>query len=117
MSITTEAPPPAPDDDDHSPKPTLDERVQADLIRYTELIAAEDRVIARAQARRIEHLVDMQDWSEQPQVSSRLHGNPESIRLADDNAATMTADQARAAAHNRWDDHEVARCTIVSETA
>ncbi|WP_256041359.1 HNH endonuclease signature motif containing protein [Cryobacterium sp. SO1] len=117
MSITVEAPTPAPDDDDHSPTPSLDEQVQADLIRYTELIAAQDRLIARAQARRIEHLVDMQDWSEQPQVASRLHGNPENIRLADHNAATMTADQARAAAHNRWDDHDVARRTIVSETA
>ncbi|POH61759.1 hypothetical protein C3B59_14225 [Cryobacterium zongtaii] len=117
MSSPDVAPPPAPDDDDYSPEPTLDDRVQTDLIRHTERIAADDRLIAQAQARRIAHLVDLQDWSEQPHVASRLHGNPENIRLADHNAATMTDDQARAAAHNRWDDHEVARRTIVSETA
>ncbi|TFC54716.1 HNH endonuclease [Cryobacterium sp. TMB3-1-2] len=33
------------------------------------------------------------------------------------NAATLTEDQARAAAYNRWDDRDVARRTIVSETA
>ncbi|MEC5186177.1 hypothetical protein RCH12_003658 [Cryobacterium sp. MP_3.1] len=117
MSIADEVLPPAPDDDDYSPEPTLEDRVQADLVRHTERIAADDRLIARAQARRIEHLLDLQDWSEQPQVASRLDGNPANIRLADDDAAHLTEDQARAAAYNRWDDREVARRTIVSETA
>ncbi|TFC04343.1 hypothetical protein E3O42_05485 [Cryobacterium adonitolivorans] len=117
MSSPDQAPPPAPDDDDYSPERTLDELVQTDLIRHTDLIAADDRLIAQAQARRIEHLLDLQDWSERPQVASRLHGNPENIRTADHIAAAMTEDQARAAAHNRWDDHQVARRTIVSETA
>ena len=117
MSNPDQAPPPAPDDDDYSPEPTLDEQVQTDLTTLTEQIAADDRAIAQIQARRIEHLVELQDWSEQPQVASRLHGNPENIRLADHNAATMTEDQARAAAYDRWDDHQVARRTIVSETA
>ncbi|TFC90287.1 HNH endonuclease signature motif containing protein [Cryobacterium sp. TMT4-31] len=117
MSIADEVLPPAPDDDDYSPELTLDDRVQTDLVRHTERIAADDRLIARAQARRIEHLLDLQDWSEQPQVASRLHGNPANIRLTDDNAASMTEDQARAATYNRWDDREVARRTIVSETA
>jgi hypothetical protein len=117
MSSPDQAPPPVPDDDDYSPEPALDHRVQTDLIRYTELIAADDRAIAQAQARRIEHLIDLQDWAEHPQVASRLHGNPENIRLADRCAATMSADQARAAAYNRWDDHDIARRTIVSETA
>jgi len=117
MSSPSVAPPSAPGDDENSPEPTLDEQVRADLIRFTERVAAEDRAIAQAHARRTEALVDMQAWSEQPQVGSRLHGSPESIRLADRNAATMTADQARAADHARWEDHEVARRTIVSETA
>ncbi|POH59077.1 hypothetical protein C3B59_17775 [Cryobacterium zongtaii] len=80
MSIADEVLPPAPDDDDYSPEPTLEVRVQADLVRHTERIAADDRLIARAQAH-------------------------------------LTEDQARAAAYNRWDDREVARRTIVSETA
>ncbi|TFC84899.1 DUF222 domain-containing protein [Cryobacterium sp. TMT4-31] len=71
MSIADEVLPPAPDDDDYSPEPILDDRVQADLVRHTERIAADDRLIARAQARRIEHLLDLQDWSEQPQVARR----------------------------------------------
>ncbi|TFB98200.1 hypothetical protein E3O42_15350, partial [Cryobacterium adonitolivorans] len=70
------------------PDPTLDELVCSELARRTELIAAQARVIAHAQARQAEFLVDLQGWSEDPQVSSRLHGNPESIRLADVNAAT-----------------------------
>jgi len=128
MSNPDQAPPPAPDDDHHSPEsappgstpapdPTLDEVVCSELVRRTELIAAEARLIAQAQARQVEFLVDLQEWSEDPQVSSRLHGNPESIRLADVNAATLTDDQARAAAYGRWEDRDVARRTIVSETA
>ncbi|WP_104164318.1 DUF222 domain-containing protein [Cryobacterium sp. N22] len=103
--------------DPYVPHPTLDEFVSSELARRTELIAAEARLIAQAQARQVEFLVDLQGWSEDPQVSSRLHGNPESIRLADVNAATMTEDQARAAAYGRWEDRDVARRTIVSETA
>ncbi|TFD87217.1 HNH endonuclease [Cryobacterium lactosi] len=99
------------------PNPTLDELVCTELARRTELIAAEARAIAHAQARQAEFLVELQCWSEDPQVSSRLHGNPESIRLADLNAATLTEDQARAAFYGRWEDREVARRTIVSETA
>ena len=99
------------------PDPTLDEFVCSELARRTELIAAEARLIAQAQARQVEFLVDLQSWSEDPQVASRLHGNPESIRLADVNAATLTDDQARAAAYGRWEDRDVARRTIVSETA
>ncbi|WP_256041532.1 HNH endonuclease signature motif containing protein [Cryobacterium sp. SO1] len=99
------------------PNPTLDELVCSELARRTELIAAEARAIAHAQARQAEFLVELQSWSEDPQVSSRLHGNPESIRLADVNAASMTQDQARAAAYGRWEDRDVARRTIVSETA
>ncbi len=99
------------------PNPTLDERVCSELARRTELIAAEARAIAHAQARQAEFLVELQSWSEDPQVSSRLHGNPESIRLADVNAASMTEDQARAAFYGRWEDRDVARRTIVSETA
>ncbi|TFD93950.1 DUF222 domain-containing protein [Cryobacterium lactosi] len=99
------------------PNPALDELVCTELARRTELIAAEARAIAHAQARQAEFLVELQCWSEDPQVSSRLHGDPESIRLADLNAATLTEDQARAAAYGRWEDREVARRTIVSETA
>ena len=99
------------------PDPTLDEFVCSELARRTELIAAEARLIAQAQARQVEFLVELQGWSEDPQVASRLHGNPESIRLADVNAATLTDDQARAAAYGRWEDRDVARRTIVSETA
>ncbi|MGY4858730.1 hypothetical protein [Cryobacterium sp. AP23] len=88
-----------------------------ELAERTERIAAEDRVIAQAQARRIEHLLELQDWSEDPRVSSRLHGDRESIAAADRNAATMTEDQARAAAYARWDEHKIARRTIVTETA
>jgi len=140
MSNPDQAPPPAPDDDHRSPesappgstpdpapapapsapfvpRPTLDEFVRSELARRTELIAAEARLIAQAQARQVEYLVDLQGWSEDPQVSSRLHGNPESIRLADANAATLTEDQARAAAYSRWEGRDVARRTIVSETA
>ncbi|WP_256041464.1 HNH endonuclease signature motif containing protein [Cryobacterium sp. SO1] len=95
----------------------MDERVCSELARRTELIAAEARAIAHAQARQAEFLVELQSWSEDPQVSSRLHGNPESIRLADVNAASMTEDQARAAFYGRWEDRDVARRTIVSETA
>ena len=62
-------------------------------------------------------MLDLQDWSEDPQVSSRLHGDLESIATADRNAATMTEDQARAAAYARWDEHKIARRTIVTETA
>ena len=43
---------------------------------------------------RAEFLVELQSWSEDPQIASRLHGNPESIRCADVNAATLTDDQA-----------------------
>ncbi|WEO79051.1 DUF222 domain-containing protein [Cryobacterium sp. SO2] len=124
MSNPDQAPPPAPDDDHHSPEsappgstPALDELVRTELVRRTELIAAEARAIAQAQARQAELLVDLQCWSEDPQVSSRLHGNPESIRQSDLDAASMTEDQARAAAYSRWDDRDVARRTIVSETA
>jgi len=117
MSIAEPAPPPAPDDDDYSPEPTRHDRVLAELTRRTERIAREDRAIAQAQARRIEELVDLQAWSELPQVAALLHGSPESIATADRDAATLTPNQARAAAHNRWDDHEVARRTIISETA
>ncbi|MBX0299545.1 HNH endonuclease [Cryobacterium sp. 1639] len=99
------------------PNVALDELVRTELARRTELIAAEARAIAQAQARQVEFLVELQSWSEDPQVSSRLHGNPESIRLADVNASALTDDQARAAAYSRWDDREVARRTIVSETA
>ncbi|TFD85450.1 hypothetical protein E3T61_18025 [Cryobacterium lactosi] len=99
------------------PNPALDELVCSELARRTALIAAEARAIAHAQARQAEFLVELQCWSEDPQVSSRLHGNPESIRLADLDAATLTEDQARAAAYGRWEDREVARRTIVSETA
>ncbi|MGY4857388.1 hypothetical protein [Cryobacterium sp. AP23] len=88
-----------------------------ELAEQTERIAAEDRVIAQAQARRIELLLELQDWSEDPRVSSRLHGDRESIATADRNAATMTDDQARAAAYARWDEHKIARRTIVTETA
>ncbi|POH67442.1 hypothetical protein C3B61_05815 [Cryobacterium zongtaii] len=139
MSNPDQAVPPAPDDDDrspesappgstpspvnptafepHVPNPSLDELVCSELARRTELIAAEARAIAIAQARQAEFLVALQGWSEDPHVSSRLRGNPESIRLADVNAATLTEDQARAAAHSRWEDRDVARRTIVSETA
>ncbi|TFD43551.1 HNH endonuclease signature motif containing protein [Cryobacterium sp. TMB3-12] len=101
----------------HVPNPALDELVCSELARRTELIAVEARAIAQAQARQAEFFVALQGWSEDPLVSSRLHGNPESIRLADVNAATLTEDQARAAAHSRWEDRDVARRTIVSETA
>jgi hypothetical protein len=88
-----------------------------ELAELTERVAAEERAIAQAQARRLERLLELQEWSELPRVASRLHGNPESIREADRNAATLTDEQARAAAYSRWDDHEVARRTIVTETA
>ncbi|TFC57202.1 HNH endonuclease signature motif containing protein [Cryobacterium sp. TMB1-7] len=139
MSNPDQAVPPAPDADDRSPEsappgstpcpvdptafgpdvpnPALDELVCSELARRTELIAVEARAIAIAQARQAEFLVALQGWSEDPLVSSRLHGNPESIRLADVNAATLTEDQARAAAYSRWEDRDVARRTIVSETA
>jgi hypothetical protein len=111
------APPPAPDDDDYSPEPTRRDRVLAELARRTSLIDAEARAIAEAQARQAELLVELQGWSEDPQVCAQLHGNPESIAAADRNAVTMTEDHARAAAYSRWADRDVARRTIVSETA
>jgi hypothetical protein len=95
----------------------MDQRVRDDLAELTERVAAEDRLIAQAQARRVEALLHLQAWSENPRVSSRLHGDRESIRTADRNAATMTEDRARAAAYARWDKHEIARRTIVTETA
>ena len=95
----------------------MNQRVRDDLAELTERVAAEDRLIAQAQARRIDALLDLQDWSEDPRVSSRLHGNLEAICTADRNAATMTEDQARAAAYARWDEHKIARRTIVTETA
>jgi hypothetical protein len=95
----------------------MDRRVKDELVLFTERVAAEDRAIARAQARRIERLLELQDWAENPRVSSRLHGDRDSIRAADRDAATLTDDQARAAAFARWDDHQIARRTIVTETA
>jgi hypothetical protein len=95
----------------------MDQRVRDELAELTAQIAAEDSLIAQAQARRIERLVELQDWSENPRVSSRLHGARESIAIADRNAATLTADQARAVAFARWDEHQIARRTIVTETA
>ena len=89
----------------------MDQRVRDELVQLTERVAAEDRAIAQAQARRIERLLELQDWAENPRVSSRLHGDRESIATADRNAATMTMtdDQARAAAYARWDEHQIAR--------
>jgi hypothetical protein len=95
----------------------MDQRVRDELVEFTERVAAEDRAIAQAQARRIERLLELQDWAENPRVSSRLHGDRDSIRTADRDAATLTADQARAAAFARWDEHQIARRTIVTETA
>jgi hypothetical protein len=95
----------------------MDQRVRDELAELTAQIAAEDRLIAQAQARRIERLVELQDWAENPRVSARLHGDRDSIRAADRNAATLTEDQARAAAFARWDEHQIARRTIVTETA
>jgi hypothetical protein len=95
----------------------MDQRVRDELVEFTERVAAEDRAIAQAQARRIERLLELQDWAENPRVSSRLHGDRDSIRAADRDAATLTADQARAAAFARWDEHQIARRTIVTETA
>jgi hypothetical protein len=95
----------------------MDQRVQVELAELTAQIAAEDRLIAQAQARRIERMVELQDWSENPRVSSRLHGDRDSIAVADRNAATMTDEQARAASFARWDEHQIARRTIVTETA
>jgi hypothetical protein len=95
----------------------MDRRVKNELAELTERVAAEDRAIAQAQARRIERLLELQDWAENPRVSSRLHGDRESIAVADRAAATLTEDQARAAAFARWDDHQIARRTIVTETA
>ncbi|MGO4782397.1 DUF222 domain-containing protein [Cryobacterium sp. W22_MBD10_FK3] len=117
MSSPDVAPPPASDDDDYSPKPNLDEQVRVELAQITEEAAAEYRSIAAAEARYAAKLVELQEWSEQPQVASRLHGDLEGIRAADQNAATMTADQARAAAFTRWGNPEVARRTVVSELA
>jgi hypothetical protein len=95
----------------------MDQRVLDELAEFTERVAAEDRAIAQAQARRIERLLELQDWAEDPRVSSRLHGDRDSIRAADRDVATLTADQARAAAFARWDEHQIARRTIVTETA
>ena len=115
MSIADEAPPPAPDDDDYSPEPTRHDRVQAELARKTELIAIDYRAIAQAQARVAEQLVELQEWSEKPEVAEELHGNP--VPAPDRDRAPLTPDQARAALFARWQDKEVARRTIVSETA
>jgi hypothetical protein len=95
----------------------MDQRVRDELAELTAQIAAEDSLIAQAQARRIERLVELQDWAENPRVSARLHGDRDSIRAADRNAATLTEDQARAAAFARWDERQIARRTIVTETA
>jgi hypothetical protein len=95
----------------------MDQRVKDELALFTERVAAEDRAIAQAQARRIERLLELQNWAENPRVSSRLHGDRESITVADRNAKTLTEDQARAVAFARWDDHQIARRTIVTETA
>jgi hypothetical protein len=95
----------------------MDQRVIDELAEFTERVAAEDRAIAQAQARRIERLLELQDWAENPRVSSRLHGDRDSIRAADRDVATLTEDQARAAAFARWDEHQIARRTIVTETA
>jgi hypothetical protein len=95
----------------------MDQRVRDELVEFTERVAAEDRAIAQAQARRIQRLLELQDWAENPRVSSRLHGDRDSVRAADRDAATLTADQARAAAFARWDEHQIARRTIVTETA
>jgi hypothetical protein len=116
MSSPDVAPPPAPDDDDYSPEPTRLDRVRAELARRTTLIEGQARVIAQAQARQAELLVELHCWSADPKVAARLHGNPEAVSAAGRNAAGLT-DEARAAAHSRWDDREVARRTIVSETA
>ncbi|PXA67703.1 HNH endonuclease signature motif containing protein [Cryobacterium arcticum] len=116
MSSPSVAPPPAPDDDVPSPKPTRHDRVLAELARKTELVAAEDRAIARAQARKVERLVELQAWSEKAGVAQELHGTSPATVLADRDAP-LTATQARAAAFARWDDKEVARRTIISETA
>jgi hypothetical protein len=99
MSSPDQAPPPVPDDDHRSPEPdppgptphtstpgadvgeeylpnpTLDELVRTELVRQTQAIAAEACLIAQAQARQAELLVDLQAWSEDPQVASRLHGS------------------------------------------
>ncbi|WP_120339941.1 HNH endonuclease signature motif containing protein [Cryobacterium soli] len=103
--------------DEYVPDVALDEFVKTELARRTELIAADARLIAQVQARQAEHMVDLQTWSEDPRVSSRLHGSPDLIRAAARNTATMTTYQARAAAYSRWEDGEVARRTIVSELA
>jgi hypothetical protein len=95
----------------------MDRRVKDELAELTERVAAEDRAIGQAQARRIERLLELQDWAENPRVSSRLHGDRESIAVADRNANTLTEEQARAAAFARWDEHRIARRTIVTETA
>ncbi|QYF73184.1 DUF222 domain-containing protein [Cryobacterium sp. PAMC25264] len=110
--------PAVPDEDEpYAPNVARDEFVRTELTRRTELVAAEARLIAQAQARQAEHLADLQCWSEDPHVSSRLHNDPDSIRTADRNTATLTVYQARAAAYSRWEDGEVARRTIVSELA
>ncbi|MET0955535.1 MAG: DUF222 domain-containing protein, partial [Cryobacterium sp.] len=116
MSSPQVAPPPAPDDDVPSPQPTRHDRVLAELARRTELVAMEDRAIARAQARKVERLVELQSWSEKAGVARELHGTDPAAVLADRDAP-LTAAQARAAAFARWEDTEVARRTIVSETA
>lgn len=117
MRSPDQAPTPEPEPEPYRPDPSFDERVRSELAELTERVAAEERAIAQAQARRLERLLELQEWSELPRVASRLHGNPQSIRDADVNAATLTDEQARAAAYSRWDDHEVARRTIVTETA
>jgi hypothetical protein len=89
----------------------------AELARRTALIDAEARAIAGAQARQAELLVELQLWSEDPQVCAQLHGNPESVLAAHDPVAAMTKDHARAVAYSRWADRDIAHRTIVSETA
>jgi hypothetical protein len=111
MRSPDEATPAAADDDDR-PQPTRHDRVLAELARKTALIA-DDRAIAQAQAKKVEHLVELQDWSETAGVAAALHGNPAST----DSIAALTPEQARAAHFSRWEDNEVVRRTIVSETA
>ena len=116
MSSPHVASSPAPDDDVPSPKPTRHDRVLAELARKTERVAAEDRAIAQAQARKVERLVELHTWSEKAGVAQELHGTSPATVLADRDAR-LTVAQARAAAFARWEDKEVARRTIVSELA
>jgi hypothetical protein len=118
MSRHNQAPPPTPDDDDYSPEHTRLDRVKAELARRTELVAVEDRAIAQAEARRAARLVELQCWADDdPLIAAELHGNPDHILAAEHETATLTEDQARAAAFARWDDREVIRRTLNSELA